>query len=56
MMNVLEPLAGEERDLLCALAEAAAAVLPTWVRAGVQAAANDFNGKDLPGPWVGPAA
>jgi PTH1 family peptidyl-tRNA hydrolase len=53
---VLEPLEGEERDHLLALAEAAAATLPTWVRSGVEAAANDFNGKDLPGPWTGPAA
>ena len=41
---VLEPLVGEEREVLSASAQHAAAALPLWVRQGVDACANRYNG------------
>jgi PTH1 family peptidyl-tRNA hydrolase len=41
---VLESLTGEERELLKASAQHAAAALPLWVRQGVDACANRYNG------------
>ena len=42
---VLEPLEGEDEDVLRSIADAAARTLPLWVREGTEAAASRYNGQ-----------
>ena len=50
---VLEPLEGEDEEVLRAIADAAARTLPVWVREGTEAAAFRFNGQRVLSPGAG---